>query len=291
MIGPRRDGGCGTVTVVTVVRGRHEHLRRQHASLAEGTALPGRVVVVSMGDAGIADVVAAGPLADRAEVVRLPAAARLPLAKARNTGAAYAFRGGDADLVVFLDVDCLAAPGLLAGYLDGWTRTAEHTGPRLLSGPVCYLKPPPSGGYTVDDLAASVPHPHRPAPGPGRLLRAEDLRLFWSLSFALDASSWTRVGGFDEAYDGYGGEDTDLGQRAEAAGAAMWWVGDARSYHQWHPVCDPPLEHVEDIVRNANLFEQRWGWFPMGGWLTAFEELGLVRLDEERGRWRVVPAP
>jgi hypothetical protein len=67
----------------------------------------------------------------------------------------------------------------------------------------------------------------------------------------------------------------------------MWWVGGARAYHQWHPVSDPPVEHVEDIVRNANLFHERWGWFPMEGWLTAFAERGLAVLDEERRAWRV----
>jgi N-acetylglucosaminyl-diphospho-decaprenol L-rhamnosyltransferase len=134
-----------------------------------------------------------------------------------------------------------------------------------------------------------VPHPARPAPAPGDLLRADDLRLFWSLSFATDAATWSRIGGFDEAYDGYGGEDTDLGQRAAAAGAVMWWVGGARAYHQWHPVSDPPVEHLEDVVRNANLFHARWGWFPMHGWLTAFAERGLAVLDEDGPAWRVRP--
>ena len=44
------------------------------------------------------------------------------------------------------------------------------------------------------------------------------------------------------------------------------------------------LEHVTDIVRNAEVFRERWGATPMLGWLEAFEERGLVRRDE-RGRW------
>lgn len=279
---------CGEgVATVTVVHGRHDHLSHQHASLARGSRPPDHVVVVAMGDPGVAGVVAAGPLADRAHVVDLPAGARLPLAQARNAGAAHAFDDLGADLAVFLDVDCLAGPGMVDGYLDAWRRTAERSGPRLLSGPVCYLDPPGPEGYTTADLAAATPHPARPAPPPGELMEADDLRLFWSLSFALDASSWSRIGGFDEAYDGYGGEDTDLGQRAAAAGASMWWVGAAVAHHQWHPVSDPPVEHVEDIVRNANLFRDRWGWFPMEGWLTAFAERGLAHLDVDRGTWSV----
>jgi N-acetylglucosaminyl-diphospho-decaprenol L-rhamnosyltransferase len=271
--------------VVTAVHGRHTHLARQHASLASGSLLPDHVVVVAMGDPEVADVVAAGPLADRTHVVDLLIGPRLPLARARNVGAARAFELG-ADLVVFLDVDCLAGAGLLEGYLDGWRRTG--TGARLLSGPVSYLDPPGAGGYCDADLAAARPHRARPAPGPGEVVLADDLRLFWSLSFALDAATWSAVGGFDEAYVGYGAEDTDFAQRAASAGASMWWVGDAPAYHQWHPVSDPPVEHVQDVVRNANLFRRRWGWFPMEGWLAAFAARGLARPDPDGRTWHVV---
>lgn len=274
------------VGVVTIVHGRHDHLRRQHESLAAGAHQPDQVTVVAMDDPGIAAVVADGPLADRTKVIDLPSG-DLPLARARNTGAAETFRS--ADLAVFLDVDCLAGPGLLAGYLDGWRGTGP--GPRLLSGPVCYLEPPAPGGYTDADLARATPHPARPAPPPGELVHADDLRLFWSLSFAVDAASWQTIGGFDEAYQGYGGEDTDLGQRAAAAGASMWWVGGALSYHQWHPVSSPPTEHLDDILRNANLFHDRWGWFPMEGWLTAFSARDLAHLDIANDQWRPGPAP
>jgi GT2 family glycosyltransferase len=273
-----------STAVVTVVHGRHDHLRRQHTSLAAGSRVPDHVVVVAMGDAEVAGVVAAGPLADRCTVVDLPAGDRLPLARARNTGAATAFSLGGT-LAVFLDVDCLAGPGLVEGYRAGWRSTSTYEGPRLLSGTVAYLDPAGPAGYTAADLAAARPHPARPAPAPGSVERATDPRLFWSLSFAVDAPSWAAIGGFDEAYDGYGGEDTDLGQRAATAGAAMWWVGGAPAFHQWHPVSDPPVEHVEDIVRNANLFHDRWGWFPMEGWLAGFAERGLAALDPDRGVW------
>ena len=46
---------------------------------------------------------------------------------------------------------------------------------------------------------------------------------------------------------------------------------------------DPPVEHVADIVRNANLFHERWGWWPMAGWLEAFDARGLAHLRD--GRW------
>ncbi|WP_197674760.1 glycosyltransferase family 2 protein [Pedococcus dokdonensis] len=113
------------------------------------------------------------------------------------------------------------------------------------------------------------------------------MRLFWSLSFAVTARDWTVLNGFDEAFTGYGGEDTDFGQRLAAASGELLWVGGAAAYHQHHASQVPPIAHLHSIVRNANLFHDRWGWFPMEGWLSEFAARGLAELDEGAGRWRV----
>ena len=54
------------------------------------------------------------------------------------------------------------------------------------------------------------------------------------------------------------------------------WVGGANAFHQYHPVSRPPVEHLVDIVRNATLYHQRWGQWPMAGWLEEFARRGLV---------------
>jgi hypothetical protein len=41
------------------------------------------------------------------------------------------------------------------------------------------------------------------------------------------------------------------------------------------------VEHVHDIVRNATTFHRRWGWWPMIGWLNAFEQRGLIVRDKD----------
>lgn len=64
--------------------------------------------------------------------------------------------------------------------------------------------------------------------------------------------------------------------RARDAGLRMAWVGGAHALHQWHPSANPPRHHVVDIVRNANLYRERWGTWPMEGWLQAFADEGLV---------------
>ena len=80
-----------------------------------------------------------------------------------------------------------------------------------------------------------------------------------------------------------GGEDTDLGRTAIARGVGLGWVGGARAYHQHHPVSSPPVEHLDDILRNGRLFHERWGEWPMTGWLEEFERRGLVRRED--GHW------
>lgn len=66
------------------------------------------------------------------------------------------------------------------------------------------------------------------------------------------------------------------------------WTGGADAYHQFHPAGDPPVEHLADILVNARVFVERWGWWPMEGWLTAFQRRGLAHLDEQHG-WRPGP--
>ena len=38
----------------------------------------------------------------------------------------------------------------------------------------------------------------------------------------------------------------------------------------------PPVHHVESVVRNAQLFEAKWGYRTMGHWLHAFRLMGLI---------------
>jgi GT2 family glycosyltransferase len=281
------------IAVITIVAGRHHHLRAQDASLAEADRRFDLRVVVAMDDPSITAVVADGPFgsAERSIVIERPRSndGRLALADARNAGASAAIEGG-ADLLVFLDVDCLAAPDLLSTYESALARVGERTTrPAVLCSTVAYLPrlPPGRTAYSPADLEAAKPHAARPVLDRGDMRRA-DPRLFWSLSFAVCRADWQLTAGFDEGYTGYGGEDTDFGQRIVASGGSVWWTGGGLAYHQWHPVSDPPIEHLDDIIRNANRFQRRWGWFPMDGWLKTFRAMGVATYDAERGAWHAV---
>jgi GT2 family glycosyltransferase len=289
-----RPDHTGRVAVVTLAHGRHDHLRELLAGLRAGTRVPELLVVVAMDDDSVPDIARSdAPATTETHLVSVARQdGRLPLAAARNAGARRATQAG-ADVLVFLDVDCIPSPGLVERYAtvagsagdDG--RPGSPTGPAAYAGAVHYLPPRPTGRrhYGPEDLASSTPHPARPSLTGTVVQAADDIRLFWSLSFAMSAGDWEQVGGFDEGYLGYGGEDTDYAMRVQAAGGRLLWVGDAAAYHQHHPVEAPPYRHLEDIVRNANRFWDRWGYSPMEGWLDAFAAEGLVTLTGPSPRW------
>ncbi|WP_338757548.1 galactosyltransferase-related protein [Nocardia vulneris] len=270
-------------TVITVAAGRTGHLRNQFRGLAASGVPPDEHLVVAMGDPAVLD------LARRhgAHGVWLDARSpRLPLAQARNLGARTALARG-AELLVFLDVDCIPSPGLLARY-----QAAADAEPRLLCGPVTYLPPAPPRGYDLSALHRQRdPHPARPDPPARTHADSTDFDLFWSLSFAVTAETWRRVGGFCTRYRGYGGEDTDFAYKAAAVGARLRWVGGADAYHQYHPVSDPPIEHLDEILVNATTFHRRWSRWPMRGWLDGFAAAGHIAYDDAAQRWNLVRTP
>jgi GT2 family glycosyltransferase len=261
------DGPGPTVAVVTLARDRRDHLSRQRRAMADQTRRPDRYVVVDLGGDPIEHD-------GDAEIVSMPTSGALPLAAARNTGASVA----DADVTIFLDVDCVPAPTLVADYAD---RIGE--GDAIVCGPVGYLPTIAEAAFWNGDGTVAVEtlrclatyQDGRPRPGdpPQRSPRWE---LLWSLSFAIDRRSWKCIGGFDERYVGYGAEDTDFAWRARDAGVALVFTGAAEAFHQHHAVSSPPIEHLHDIVHNSTTFHDTWGEWPMVGWLTRFSDMGVI---------------
>jgi len=278
------DSGAPSTAVVSLCSTpRLAHLRHQLAALAGHRDV--RRIVVWVGDD-------APPELDAEMVVGVPPGADgLRLGAARNAGASAAVDAG-AQLLIFLDADCVPGPDLVARY-----RAASESHPdAVLCGPVTYLAP----GVDVDDphalAVATAPHASRPNPGDRHVQRATaaEYALFWSLSFAVTAATWSRTARFDEGYEGYGGEDTDFAYSLRLRGIPIAWVGGAHAYHQHHPTSSPPWQHLDDILRNGSRFAARWGEWPMTGWLEAFAEAGAVSWDgstwRRDGTGRGVPA-
>jgi GT2 family glycosyltransferase len=218
------------------------------------------------------------PPADAPRVVAFPEAVGvgvpLPLAAARN----FAVDQLDADVVVLLDVDVVPATGAVTAYRNALASCAEPDR-TIAVGPVGYLPRGVPADRPVDELISrSTIQPGRPEPGRGTS-SWDRWELFWSLSFAVTRCGFDRIGGFDEGYVGYGGEDTDFAFAARAAGSSMLVAHQAFGVHQYHEVSSPPVEHLRDIVVNARRFHAKWGSWPMEGWLRQFAESGLVEWD------------
>lgn len=260
--GVAADPAQPKVAVVTLAdANRKTHLTHQVNLLPEGT----HHITVALADAE-----EIGKAVPKSDVVKHSAPNR-NLAAARNLAARTAIERG-AEIIIFLDADCVASGDLISHYM----RALERHPDAVVAGPVTYMRPGELRTGWPD------PHPARPNPAPGEVVPAQDYNLFWSLSFALTASTWRRIeaefGGFDEGFSGYGGEDTDFARQLREHGVALLWVGGAHAFHQWHPVSSPPVEHLDDILRNAARFRDKWGEWPMQGWLDAFEEQGAIAL-------------
>jgi len=251
------------MSILTLVKNRSAHLAQLIEGLRRSDAVPDELIVVDMGGDWTAPDSSAFPI----RVIRMPSAV-LPLARARNAAANQA----QAERLLFLDVDCIPTRSLIG-------RMNEHL--EHIDGVICadvrYLGP----GELDDDwreenlLAVAQSHPVRHFPSTG-VRRESNPGLFWSLAFAIRRATFFRLGGFDEAFSGYGAEDTDFGFRVRAAGVDLYFSAGAGAFHQCHDVFDPPLQHFADIVANATTFHRKWNVWPMEGWLESFEAMGLI---------------
>ena len=276
-----------TSVVIIASADRSVRLHRALRSLARQRRRPDRVVVVQLGSEPLTIEPDDLDLDVDVDVVSSPATeAGLALGAARNLGAA----SSTADHLIFLDVDCIAAADLVDRYVDVLD---AHPG-ILACGPVRYLRE----GWDADGRGATsdtaLLHPHsdahasRPVPVQGFVEVNDHHELFWSLTFGVTRDTWTRLGGFDERFVGYGAEDTDLAFRARSIGVALAWFDNGTAYHQWHPPSRIDPGRTSEIVANARRFHDRWGTWPMSGWLRELDELGRIEFDEGHDVLRVV---
>jgi hypothetical protein len=262
------DKVIGNVSVLTLVKGRHDHLERLIEGLRRSDVAPLELVIVNMDARNNTMPQADFPI----RTLSMPSTG-LPLARARNAAAAAA----SGEVLLFLDVDCIPMRTLIGMMAAHVTRTSD-----LYCAEVKYLGPGDiaTDWRETDLLQRAFPHPARAFPEHG--VRAEtNAGLFWSLLFGMRRSAFAKIGGFDEDFVGYGAEDTDFGFRAKRAGMTLYFLGGTGAVHQHHDVYDPPLQHFSDIVRNAILFHQKWLVWPMEGWLHRFEALGLINWQRE----------
>ncbi|MDQ6944529.1 MAG: glycosyltransferase [Candidatus Eremiobacteraeota bacterium] len=140
--------------------------------------------------------------------------------KARNAGIARA----TGDAIVFVDDDVVTPPHFLAAHAQAHR---DETFPLAVSGPI----------LNVPDAA------HRPEPTAANFSRA----FFVTCNVSVRAASLRAVGGFDEDFDQYGWEDTELGARLRAHGVRRFF---AKPAYLWH-IKPPTPESLEDALDKA----------------------------------------
>ncbi len=159
------------------------------------------VVVVDNGSQDATPAVIAQAAGDRVRGIWVPDPNR---AKARNAGIAAA-RGR---IIIFCDDDTIAPEHFVAEHVR-----AQHDEPHpsVVSGPI----------INVPDKDALV------RPGARHYSRA----FFCTCNVSVAKAELEAVGGFDERYDLYGWEDTDVGIRLRARGLARVFAWPAYIYH------------------------------------------------------------
>ncbi|WP_442591814.1 galactosyltransferase-related protein [Pedobacter sp. AW31-3R] len=244
-------------SVLTLVKGREIALENLLKGLSANQVMPDEVIIVFMNE----PIRKLPSMPFPVRCFEIYAMETLPLSAARNLAAHKA----SGDFLIFLDVDCIPAVDLIGIY-----EQHQWSG-QLLSGQIRYLgKEVMQDKYLLKNLHdLSIPDPIRSH------LTEVPFELFWSLNFACSKLVYFHIGGFDEAYKGYGAEDTDFSFAAENKKLSIQGV-QAFAYHQYHDSYSPPLNHFDDIISNAGRFFAKWGVWPMEGWLKAFEDRGLI---------------
>jgi len=211
------------ISIVIASKDRERYLRDTLASLeAQAPAPPFEVIVVDNGSSdgtrALVEARAGGNLPVR--YVGEPDPNR---AKARNRGAAAA-RG---DYLLFCDDDVLLPEGWVAAHA-----AAQSGGECVVNGPILNVGSPEA----------------RPAPRPLNYSRA----FLCSCNASVSKRAFLDAGGFDENFNLYGWEDTELGLRLRELGVGWKFSWDA---FLWH--IKPPEEHTLAVESRKALEKAR----------------------------------
>lgn len=202
------------ISVVVPTYGRRELLFEALSSLARQVdAPPFEVLVIDDGADAALGVWVAG-LGLPLEVRVLHHASNRGRSAARNTGIAEA-RG---EVIQFLDSDMRVAAGFLAAHAALQNAPDVVVLGRIVTAPE--IPRTPYVEYTDSRGVQKVP-PGAPIPS----------RYFMTGNSSVAAALLARAGGFDEEFDEYGGEDTEMGYRLAAHGGKFRYAEGALAEH------------------------------------------------------------
>jgi GT2 family glycosyltransferase len=191
-------------------------------------------------------------------------------AAARNAAARLARH----EVLIFLDDDQVAAPDLVAMHL------AVH---ERIDNAIVQGSYPLASGF--DRLGASIVYERTRTAGVADSQAGTRGRYLWGANFSVRRRTWREVGGFDEVFRSYGGEDTDFGLRVLGLGVPLVAEPRALSHH---------LHRVSYAGFRRNAFEAGRATVRIsrkhGIALEALPGATMSRVDHLIGRaWRINP--
>lgn len=252
-------------SIVTIVKRRTQQLSTLVNSIERSEQLPKEMVIVWMAPPSDESLLSS----DHFPILhRFAASESFPIAKARNRG----FDTCTTDRIIYLDADCICPDSLLGNL------TSSLTTGKLVTANVNQLN------QTVDDISESYLQQLAPL----QQSTAEKIPFieFDTSIFGITRKDYERVGGFDLDYCGYGLGDLDFAARCSQAGLYLLNTG-RHVYKQFHAHYHPPVNHLCDIVTNAETFKQKWGTYPTSKVFSQFAELGLINSDYEEAGMRI----
>lgn len=180
-------------------------------------------------------------------------------AAARNAGAAAAA----APTLLFLDADVRPTPGLIDAHLRHYREAARVAVlGRTLQAPETLTTTFMRAINLLPDLTVR---------------RREDLSPMHVITrnFSVSAGAFAEVGGFDEAFAGYGWEDMELGLRLRRAGVSLRYEPEALAYHHHLQTLEQILPKMREAGAGAVYFWRKHG---RPAWLGLFLEIHPVLL-------------
>ncbi|WP_414623608.1 glycosyltransferase family 2 protein [Calothrix sp. CCY 0018] len=257
------------ISVCTLYSRRSTHLQNLVQGLIESKMHPLELVIICMNDS--LPELPSTPFQIKSSVINSPH--KLPLAEARTKASSIA----NGYFLIFLDVDCIPHPNLVETF--AYHLEKEDA---LYQGSIRYLHSQWRKKWTFETLHSdSAPNQLQAEELTGNQRFIHKYEFFWSLCFAIRKSTFTKIGGFDTRFTGYGGEDTDFSFTARLNKVPFYKIS-ALAYHQFHASYSPPLNHLADIVENAKVFYGKWNFLPMDKWLKQFAELGYIKLENNQ---------
>ncbi|MCU7553799.1 galactosyltransferase-related protein [Alteromonas sp. ASW11-19] len=243
------------VSVITLVKNRVPEFHRLVRQLEATRVKPRELIVVWMTSPSSHSLVQSDHFAIKHKFTTTSA---LPIAQARNRGA----QASEANNLVFTDVDCVPHPELFSLLTEAPTRgviqTTGFTEMTVMSRNACYSE--------LSALAAKGNNQHVTTPSRGT---------FNSALFSLNRQDFMQLGGFDEGFYGFGIGDIDFATRCAKRGMQIK-TRPVVTFKQYRHCRRCPLNHLLDIVANANRYREKWGYYPETAWLTAFMAQGFV---------------